>query len=77
MKYTLLKNKTTGERRVRINETGEYVSELVDRARYNMLRKRAKRNRYRQLEPQLEPQPGPLHPPPLHPLPQLAQSWQS
>ena len=46
MKYTLLRNKVTGERKVRINATGELVSELADKARYNMLRKRAKRNAY-------------------------------
>mgnify|MGYP001398879780 CR=1 FL=1 len=43
-KYTLLKSKTTGERRVRINETGEYVSELTDPAEYNKLRKKALRS---------------------------------
>ena len=45
MKYTMLKNKATGERKVRINETGELVSELEDKARYMMLRKRALLNK--------------------------------
>ena len=48
MKYTLLKNRTTGERKVRLNDTGELVSELEDKARYNMLRKRAQRNQAHQ-----------------------------
>jgi len=43
-KYTLLKNKETGERRVRINKTGEYISELTDPDKYNDLRKKALRN---------------------------------
>ena len=40
-KYTLLKNKVTGDRSVRINDTGEVVIEVCDRARYAELRKKA------------------------------------
>ena len=41
MKYSLLKNKLSGERSVQINKTGEIVRESVDLKRYNDLRKKA------------------------------------
>lgn len=45
MKYTLLKNKVTGVRSVRINTTGELVLESEDPNRYADLRKKAETNR--------------------------------
>ena len=47
MKYTLLINKTTGARAIRLNETGEKITELENPVRYAQLRKRAKTNRSR------------------------------
>lgn len=44
MKYTLLKNKVTGERSVRNNKTGEVIQESVNPELYNNLRKRALTN---------------------------------
>jgi hypothetical protein len=44
MKYTLLVNKETKIRSVRINKTGELVLETVDPTRYNELRKKALSN---------------------------------
>ena len=46
-KYSLMINKVTGVRSVRINETGEMVRESEDAGRYNILRKRAKANTQR------------------------------
>jgi hypothetical protein len=46
MKYTLLKNKETGERGIRLTG-GEIVSESNEPDRYAELRKRALRNRRR------------------------------
>ena len=46
MKYTLLKNKVTGERSIHVSGEGR-VRESEDPARYNMLRKRAKANNAR------------------------------
>ena len=46
-KYSLMKNKVTGVRSIRINETGEMVRESEDPGRYNILRKRAKANTQR------------------------------
>lgn len=47
MRYTLLKNRITGERRVYNAETKEYISEVTDKARYDELRKKAINNRNR------------------------------
>ena len=44
MKYTLLKNKATGERSVRNNKTGEIVKESENQEQYSKLRKMALRN---------------------------------
>ena len=44
MKYTLLKNKETGIRSVRINTTGELVSEAERPEEYMALRKKALTN---------------------------------
>lgn len=41
MKYSLLVNKSTGERSVRINATGEVISELTNSVTYLELRKKA------------------------------------
>ena len=41
MKYTLLKNKETGARSVRINATGEVITELANPSEYLKLRKKA------------------------------------
>lgn len=41
MKYTLLKNKVTGVRSVRINKTGEVVVENENPIKYVELRKKA------------------------------------
>jgi hypothetical protein len=41
MKYTLLKNKETGARSVRINSTNEVIAELDDPKKYADLRKKA------------------------------------
>lgn len=43
-KYTLLKNKQTGERAIRINKTGETISEKDNPDTYTELRKRALNN---------------------------------
>lgn len=43
-KYTLLKNKNTGERSVRINKTGEVILESAEPTRYADLRKKAQTN---------------------------------
>jgi len=43
-KYTLLKNKETGLRSVRVNPTGEVVQETIDSNRYADLRKKALNN---------------------------------
>ena len=48
MKYTLLKNKLTGERSIRLAD-GTKVRESDDAGRYNILRKRAKANNARQI----------------------------
>lgn len=45
MKYILLKNKITGERRVYNSDTKEYISELTNPALYTALRKKAITNR--------------------------------
>ena len=44
MKYTLFVNKNTGARSLKINKTGEIVSEVEDPERYSELRKRAVKN---------------------------------
>lgn len=44
MKYTLLVNKTTQERSVRINKTGEIITESVNPTEYLALRKKALSN---------------------------------
>ena len=41
MKYTLLKNKQTGERKIRIVLTGEEITEKDNPTRYKELRKKA------------------------------------
>jgi len=46
MKYTLLKNKVTGERSVRISGTDERVTEKDNPAEYARLRKLALNNLY-------------------------------
>lgn len=40
-KYSLLINKNTQERSVRINKTGEVILEALDPVKYNELRKKA------------------------------------
>ena len=47
-KYTLLKNKVTGERSVRLAD-GSKVRESDNPGQYNILRKRAKANHARQI----------------------------
>ena len=44
MKYTLLKNKVTGERKCRNNDTGEIVLESAEPEKYAALRKKALAN---------------------------------
>lgn len=44
MKYTLLVNKNTKERSVRINKTGEVVKESLEPDKYKELRKKALTN---------------------------------
>ena len=44
MKYTLLKNKETGARSIRINKTGEVVVESENPEKYLELRKKALTN---------------------------------
>ena len=46
-KYSLMINKMTGARSIRINETREMVRESEDPGRYAILRKRAKANTQR------------------------------
>lgn len=43
-KYTLLRNKETGARRIRNNQTGAYVAEADQPEEYARLRKRALAN---------------------------------
>jgi hypothetical protein len=47
MKYTLLKNKVTGERSIRINATGERIFESLNPDEYKTLRKKALTNKRR------------------------------
>lgn len=44
MKYSLLKNKSTGIRSIRINKTGEKISENDNPVEYSRLRKLALNN---------------------------------
>lgn len=44
MKYTLLKNKETGARSVRINKTGEKIFEAENPVEYAKLRRKALNN---------------------------------
>ena len=47
MKYTLLKNKVTGERSIRINGEGTIIKELENPVEYARLRKMALTNLHR------------------------------
>ena len=47
MKYTLLVNKDTKERSIRINKTGEIITEFYTPTKYSELRKKALTNHLR------------------------------